>query len=196
MPLYNFLPSTHRETYTIATLILLFWPLARCILHVLFRSLYYFCWITYCISRYTETYQQFNLESKLPKDLQICDNIELNHILQEYETYYFIRFQKYPKISKKIIFSETDEKKNQSKQTKKVFKTPTKASSVEKCDSLESSPSPLVVLPIVSDGSKKLSELDFTDEKIFKPLGSFEGYSDEWKSFADIIMKVQTFSFK
>ncbi|CAH1407708.1 unnamed protein product [Nezara viridula] len=138
---------------------------------------------------YAETYQQFNLESKLPKDLQICDNIELNHILQEYETYYFIRFQKYPKISKKIIFSEIEEKKNQSKQTKKVSKTLTKASSVEKCDSLESSPCPLVVLPIVTDGSKKLNEPDFSDEKIFKPLGSFEGYSDEWKSFADIIMK-------
>ncbi|XP_014283921.1 katanin p60 ATPase-containing subunit A-like 2 isoform X2 [Halyomorpha halys] len=138
---------------------------------------------------YTETYQQFNLESKLPKDLQICDNIELSHILQEYETYYFIRFQKYPKISKKIIYSETEEKKNQSKQKKKVPKTTSKASSVEKIDSLEPLLNPLVVVPIPTDGSKILNESYFSDEKIFKPLGSFEGYSDEWKSFADIIMK-------
>ncbi|XP_018606863.1 katanin p60 ATPase-containing subunit A-like 2 [Scleropages formosus] len=33
---------------------------------------------------------------------EACDNIDLETILMEYESYYFIRFQKYPKLTKKV----------------------------------------------------------------------------------------------
>ncbi|KAB0366315.1 hypothetical protein FD754_010471, partial [Muntiacus muntjak] len=32
---------------------------------------------------------------------QVCDNVDLETILMEYESYYFVKFQKYPKIVKK-----------------------------------------------------------------------------------------------
>ncbi|CAK8676728.1 unnamed protein product [Clavelina lepadiformis] len=36
---------------------------------------------------------------------QVCDNVDLDNILQEYESYYFIKFQKPPKITKKVTAS-------------------------------------------------------------------------------------------
>ncbi|NXG42656.1 KATL2 protein, partial [Psilopogon haemacephalus] len=34
---------------------------------------------------------------------EVCDNIDLETILMEYESYYFIKFQRYPKITKKVL---------------------------------------------------------------------------------------------
>ncbi|XP_030625559.1 katanin p60 ATPase-containing subunit A-like 2 [Chanos chanos] len=33
---------------------------------------------------------------------EVCDNVDLDTVLMEYESYYFIKFQKYPKITKKL----------------------------------------------------------------------------------------------
>lgn len=41
-------------------------------------------------------------EAQLSNSFQICDNIDLPLILQDFEAYYFVRFQKYPKICKKL----------------------------------------------------------------------------------------------
>lgn len=35
----------------------------------------------------------------------VCDNIDLETVLMEYESYYFVRFQKYPKVIKKLTES-------------------------------------------------------------------------------------------
>ncbi|XP_074056598.1 katanin p60 ATPase-containing subunit A-like 2 isoform X4 [Macrotis lagotis] len=40
---------------------------------------------------------------------EVCDNVDLETILTEYESYYFVKFQKYPKIIRKAI--ETEENK-------------------------------------------------------------------------------------
>ena len=36
------------------------------------------------------------------RKFDVCDNIDLETVLQEYESYYFVRFNKYPRITKKI----------------------------------------------------------------------------------------------
>lgn len=33
---------------------------------------------------------------------RVCDNIDLLTILMEYEAYYYVRFNKYPKLTRKI----------------------------------------------------------------------------------------------
>ncbi|XP_073770248.1 katanin p60 ATPase-containing subunit A-like 2 isoform X4 [Danio rerio] len=33
---------------------------------------------------------------------EVCDNVDLETVLMEYESYYFIKFQKYPKLTKKL----------------------------------------------------------------------------------------------
>ncbi|XP_027724830.1 katanin p60 ATPase-containing subunit A-like 2 isoform X3 [Vombatus ursinus] len=52
------------------------------------------------------------LEQETEQGLQrfeVCDNVDLETILMEYESYYFVKFQKYPKIVRKAI--ETEENK-------------------------------------------------------------------------------------
>lgn len=33
---------------------------------------------------------------------EVCDNVDLDTIVMEYESFYFIKFQKYPKLTKKL----------------------------------------------------------------------------------------------
>ncbi len=33
---------------------------------------------------------------------EVCDNVDLETVLMEYESYYLIKFQKYPKLTKKL----------------------------------------------------------------------------------------------
>jgi katanin p60 ATPase-containing subunit A1 len=41
-------------------------------------------------------------ETKLGlRRFEVCDNVDLETILMEYESYYFVKFQKYPKVVKK-----------------------------------------------------------------------------------------------
>ncbi|XP_035415837.1 katanin p60 ATPase-containing subunit A-like 2 isoform X5 [Cygnus atratus] len=45
------------------------------------------------------------------RGFEVCDNIDLETVLMEYESYYFVKFQKYPKITKKVL--DTAENKQQ-----------------------------------------------------------------------------------
>lgn len=36
------------------------------------------------------------------KKYEVCDNVDLETVLLEYESYYYIKFQKYPRITKKL----------------------------------------------------------------------------------------------
>ncbi|XP_047003482.1 katanin p60 ATPase-containing subunit A-like 2 isoform X1 [Schistocerca americana] len=47
--------------------------------------------------------QSLSKEACLTGEYEVCDNIDLPTIVMEYETYYYLRFQKYPKICKKAV---------------------------------------------------------------------------------------------
>ncbi|OBS76058.1 hypothetical protein A6R68_17488, partial [Neotoma lepida] len=51
---------------------------------------------------YTNAANALEEESKLGlRRFEVCDNVDLETILMEYESYYFVKFQKYPKMVKK-----------------------------------------------------------------------------------------------
>ncbi|XP_054100136.2 katanin p60 ATPase-containing subunit A-like 2 isoform X1 [Callithrix jacchus] len=51
---------------------------------------------------YIDTANALEQETKLGlRRFEVCDNVDLETILMEYESYYFVKFQKYPKIVKK-----------------------------------------------------------------------------------------------
>lgn len=55
---------------------------------------------------YAETARSFERETNLDlRKYDVCDNIDLDTVLQEYESYYFVRFNKYPKVTKKLTNS-------------------------------------------------------------------------------------------
>ncbi|XP_077139329.1 katanin p60 ATPase-containing subunit A-like 2 isoform X2 [Ranitomeya variabilis] len=52
---------------------------------------------------YVDSANALEQESKLSlRRFEVCDNIDLETILMEYESYYYVKFQKYPKITKKV----------------------------------------------------------------------------------------------
>ncbi|XP_068127997.1 katanin p60 ATPase-containing subunit A-like 2 isoform X2 [Hyperolius riggenbachi] len=58
---------------------------------------------------YVDTANTLEQEAKISlKRFEVCDNIDLETILMEYESYYFVKFQKYPKVTKKA--TENDSK--------------------------------------------------------------------------------------
>ncbi|NXV16008.1 KATL2 protein, partial [Cepphus grylle] len=53
---------------------------------------------------YVDAANALEQETKLSlRGFEVCDNIDLETILMEYENYYFVKFQKYPKITKKVL---------------------------------------------------------------------------------------------
>uniref|UniRef100_A0A8C3R8Y2 Katanin p60 ATPase-containing subunit A-like 2 n=1 Tax=Cyanoderma ruficeps TaxID=181631 RepID=A0A8C3R8Y2_9PASS len=53
---------------------------------------------------YVDAADALEQETKLGlRGFEVCDNIDLETILMEYESYYFVKFQKYPKITKKVL---------------------------------------------------------------------------------------------
>ncbi|XP_019147536.3 katanin p60 ATPase-containing subunit A-like 2 isoform X7 [Corvus cornix cornix] len=61
---------------------------------------------------YVDAANALEQETKLGlRGFEVCDNIDLETILMEYESYYFVKFQKYPKITKKVL--NTAENKQQ-----------------------------------------------------------------------------------
>ncbi|KAH0519362.1 Katanin p60 ATPase-containing subunit A-like 2, partial [Microtus ochrogaster] len=51
---------------------------------------------------YIDTAKALEEETKLGlRRFEVCDNVDLETILMEYESYYFVKFQKYPKMVKK-----------------------------------------------------------------------------------------------
>uniref|UniRef100_G1MZ41 Katanin p60 ATPase-containing subunit A-like 2 n=1 Tax=Meleagris gallopavo TaxID=9103 RepID=G1MZ41_MELGA len=62
--------------------------------------------------RYMDAANTLERETKLGlHGFEVCDNVDLETILMEYESYYFVKFQKYPKITRKVL--DTAENKQQ-----------------------------------------------------------------------------------
>ncbi|XP_063432768.1 katanin p60 ATPase-containing subunit A-like 2 isoform X1 [Mytilus trossulus] len=58
---------------------------------------------------YVEAAQALGRETNLDVNkYEVCDNIDLETIIMEYESYYYVKFAKYPKITKKLTSSAGD----------------------------------------------------------------------------------------
>ncbi|XP_050302831.1 katanin p60 ATPase-containing subunit A-like 2 [Anthonomus grandis grandis] len=72
-----------------------------------------------------QTAETLITEANLDMNYQVCENVELDVILQEYQSYYYTKFQKYPRIVRKL---EKDEKgptvNRRGKSAKRTAKTP------------------------------------------------------------------------
>lgn len=52
---------------------------------------------------YVETANSLDKETRFGlRRFEVCDNVDLDTVLMEYESYYFVKFQKYPKLTKKV----------------------------------------------------------------------------------------------
>uniref|UniRef100_A0A6Q2WYD1 Katanin p60 ATPase-containing subunit A-like 2 n=1 Tax=Esox lucius TaxID=8010 RepID=A0A6Q2WYD1_ESOLU len=59
--------------------------------------------ILYPVDRYMDAACALEQETSVAlRQFEVCDNIDLDTVLMEYESYYFIKFQRYPKLTKKV----------------------------------------------------------------------------------------------
>lgn len=65
---------------------------------------YSLCNHHFCISTsYIESSQTLGRETNIDLNrYEVCDNVDLDTVLMEYESYYYIKFARYPKITKKL----------------------------------------------------------------------------------------------
>lgn len=58
---------------------------------------------------YVESAKTLSRETNLDMNkFEVCDNVSLETVLMEYEAYYHVKFQRYPKITKKLVQSKHD----------------------------------------------------------------------------------------
>lgn len=107
---------------------------------------------------------------------QVCDNIDLEIVLQEYQSYYYTKFQKYPKILRKTENEQITPIKKERKSAKKEKQQPTPPKSEKNDD-----PFQFEIITLSKDPS--CSEIQS------KPLIDFENYSSEWREMAEQIIK-------
>ncbi|KAG7197961.1 hypothetical protein KM043_016196 [Ampulex compressa] len=69
------------------------------------RNLLYIVAAFLCEQGYTNTTDTLFKEAHLSQDIQVCDNIDLENIILEYSDYYYTKFNKYPRLCKKVDLS-------------------------------------------------------------------------------------------
>lgn len=144
--------------------------------------------ILYLISHYLrscnlyETADCLAVEAQLQDNLTVCDNVDLDMILQEYQSYYQVKFQKTPKFVRKLDSCEVRTKVPSAKKKVTVPEKVKKKKDVNEDENFQ--------FEIISLGNNQLKENGDTD-LIAKDrsLCDFENYSPEWREVAEQIIK-------
>ncbi|KAK6631333.1 hypothetical protein RUM44_005859 [Polyplax serrata] len=156
---------------------------------------------------YYETLSTFMSEAQLSNSFQICDNIDLSLILQDFESYYFVRFQKYPKICKKSNPEEGNVNLNIKRGSKFQLKKAVQDVSNNALKSNGKSQCQTKLPQAAVEGKKSITDgtclsvvplgaaanngetCETKPERILKPLGGFGNHSTEWITMAETITK-------
>ncbi|KAJ8673618.1 hypothetical protein QAD02_004880 [Eretmocerus hayati] len=156
---------------------------------------------------FTDACEIFVKEAHLLPDVEVCDNIDLDTILQEYSDYYFAKFNKHPKICKKGEFSAAShlqpkkEKPNklnvQKKRTEDGINFDSEGTKKRDIDFGKLEPNfNISVTPLFSNEAPSVSQNkidskadDFISNRLLKPIGNLYPPGSEWRDIADIIAK-------
>ncbi|XP_034251151.1 katanin p60 ATPase-containing subunit A-like 2 [Thrips palmi] len=155
---------------------------------------------------YLESARLTAKESGLGDQYEVCDNIDLPTIVKEFEDYYYVRFQKHPKLCKKsenLSDAANGPTRVQPRRKAIVKKTSSDAASSQSASNgcPGGGPSPpfaepleLTVVPYPQAGPAASKAEGGDDaqvsspERLLRPLGSLSK-DPEWRQFAEIISK-------
>lgn len=132
------------------------------------------------------TSEAFEKECQLSGQYEVCENVDLEIILQEFQSYYYTKFQKYARILKKADenhqreIKRTPKKKHSSQMKSQVPVNVEKASSDNDDFHFE-----IVSYPS-SLSTEEKQKTEILSEKVIYDIGNF---SSEWKDMANQIMK-------
>ncbi|XP_031952940.1 katanin p60 ATPase-containing subunit A-like 2 isoform X10 [Corvus moneduloides] len=167
---------------------------------------------------YVDAANALEQETKLGlRGFEVCDNIDLETILMEYESYYFVKFQKYPKITKKVLDTENKQQLRSGGRAKRTASSSQNNS--DGADTLDQSDFGLSISGIrktgvdsshprkgqiidfhkmiqdavrVSPDGIPLNSLNYDpdpSERLLKPLSAFIGMTGEMRELAMVVSK-------
>lgn len=131
------------------------------------------------------TTEALEKECQLTGQYQICENVDLEIILQEYQSYYFTKFQKYPKILRKLNEQVSEPTKKGICKKNACNAKPRTPISIEKNNSSDNEEFHFEILSYPSSLTEKEQPKPLS-EKIICDIGNF---SVDWKEMANQIMK-------
>ncbi|KAJ8925866.1 hypothetical protein NQ315_009718 [Exocentrus adspersus] len=128
-------------------------------------------------------------EADLTSQYQACENVDLDIILQEYQSYYYTKFQKYPKLVRRISESADNSKgdNNKSKMRSSAKKVRSSECTGQKEKQVENQAFHFDILPLANNDIQMNSQqqVDFKEKLAYR----FENHSSEWQELADEITK-------
>lgn len=136
-------------------------------------------------NRLLETAETLQNEADLTSQYQVCDNVDLDVILQEYQSYYYTKFQKYPKLVRKISEAENAANSNKIKMRKSSAKLRRSENINRNENPSESENFQFQIIPLSNDLLNHTQEISLKENFTF----NFENYSSEWKDMAEQIIK-------
>ncbi|XP_012282000.1 katanin p60 ATPase-containing subunit A-like 2 [Orussus abietinus] len=157
-------------------------------------------------NRYLESAGNLAKEAQLSDDYRICDNVDLETILLEYSEYYYARYNKYPKICKKVdvLNGGASQYNKKEKINKNIRKLDEDNHSIKQKSTLKENAVPssepnleIMVTPIFPNyasceqpQNKSTFEANvFDNERIVKPIGDLYPVGSEWRELADVICR-------
>lgn len=123
-------------------------------------------------------------EAQLQENLIVCDNVDLDVILQEYQSYYQVKFQKTPKFVRKLDNCEISPAKTKVTTAKKKV-TATKIKN--KKETVEDDEFQFEIISLGCNQTKESGDGGFVAKT--RPLCEYENYTVEWREIADQITK-------
>nr|XP_023027711.1 katanin p60 ATPase-containing subunit A-like 2 [Leptinotarsa decemlineata] len=142
------------------------------------RNILYLIYNFLVENKFSTVAETLENDANLDNQYQVCENIDLDIILQEYQSYYYTKFQKYPKITRKIETPLSSSKKKNDVRLKS-------AKSKEKDSNINQFECEQFLFDIVSLSNGKSTE----ETPVDKLLSCCEDYSNDWKEMAEQILK-------
>uniref|UniRef100_A0AAQ5Z087 Katanin p60 ATPase-containing subunit A-like 2 n=1 Tax=Amphiprion ocellaris TaxID=80972 RepID=A0AAQ5Z087_AMPOC len=156
-----------------------------------------------CVSSYVAAAVALDQETNVGvRRFEVCDNIDLEMVLMEYESYHYVKFQKYPKLTRRAAEPGTGAARSHVLYSVVEIKSKSFCFSVKvEADMQESSEFGLNVSSIRNGhsggaaGIKKVLESLLTSnvcllqERLLKPLSGFSGVNGEMRDLAAIISR-------
>uniref|UniRef100_A0AAQ5Z5L8 Katanin p60 ATPase-containing subunit A-like 2 n=1 Tax=Amphiprion ocellaris TaxID=80972 RepID=A0AAQ5Z5L8_AMPOC len=133
-----------------------------------------------CVSSYVAAAVALDQETNVGvRRFEVCDNIDLEMVLMEYESYHYVKFQKYPKLTRRAAEPGTGAARSHVLYSVVEIKSKSFCFSVK----VEADMQEVVELKVLT------SNVCLLQERLLKPLSGFSGVNGEMRDLAAIISR-------
>uniref|UniRef100_A0AAQ5YR61 Katanin p60 ATPase-containing subunit A-like 2 n=1 Tax=Amphiprion ocellaris TaxID=80972 RepID=A0AAQ5YR61_AMPOC len=147
-----------------------------------------------CVSSYVAAAVALDQETNVGvRRFEVCDNIDLEMVLMEYESYHYVKFQKYPKLTRRAAEPGTGAARSHPLPKISPSQSPRSGNGVKRTAAgvNVNTMSTIMKHPKYAKISSYLltSNVCLLQERLLKPLSGFSGVNGEMRDLAAIISR-------